>query len=455
MDLNLTWGDVARATGGALVRGGTADPFGSLSTDSRRLAPGQAFWALAGARFDAHDFLDEDRARAAGGWVVRDGARLPEAKPGRIVEVADTLRALGELAAFHRRRFRVPVVGVTGTNGKTTVKEMMRAVLSRRGEVCASPGNLNNEVGVPLSLLELGESTRFGVFEMGACRRGDIRTLTRLVGPTAGVLTNIGPAHLEFFGDLENVFRTKSELVEGLPPDAPVALNGDDPWLARLTERLGSRAVTFGRGRGARVRVLAPPEARPNEIALDVDGRRVSVGGAHYGGIHRINAAAAAAGSLALGFGAEEIEAGLAAFRPPPLRFVPRRHPSGALLIVDTYNANPASVRAGVETFLETTGGERIVVLGDMAELGASSARLHREVGRWLATLPLAGVCLAGERMAETAVGLRAGGARFPVVHAQAAGTLAGPLRGRLGAGTAVYFKASRVMRLEELVEAL
>jgi UDP-N-acetylmuramoyl-tripeptide--D-alanyl-D-alanine ligase len=455
MDLDTTWGTVASATGGALRLGGPEAPFRRLQTDSRRIvaapAPPQAFWTLRGERHDAHDFLDARLAAAADGWVVRRGARLPAAQPRRLIEVEDTAAALAALAAHHRRRFSLPIVAVTGTNGKTTVKDMLRCILCVRGPVCATTGNLNNELGLPLSLLELEARHSFGVFEMGASREGDIRHLSKIAGPTAAVLTNIGPAHLESFGSLDAVFRTKSELVDALPPGAPVALNRDDPWLARLLPSLGRRAVTFGCERGADVLALGGPG-----VLLEMRGRRIRVPMEGAGPIHRIDAAAAAAAAAALDFSPEEVAQGLADFRPSPLRFALRRHASGATLIVDAYNANPASMRAGVETFLEIAQARRrLLVLGDMKELGPQSRRLHRELGQWLSTLPVCAVFLAGSETESTAEALRGAAAGFPCIHEREPLALAGPVREHLAADAAVYFKASRAMRLEELVEVL
>jgi len=427
-----------------------------LTTDSRSAGAGQAFVALKGERFDAHRFLDERLAAACAGWIVRAGCGLPPARPPCVLEVPDTLKALAAIAGEHRSRFALPVVGITGSNGKTTTKEMTRAILAVRGGaegVCANSGNLNNEVGLPLSVLELSASTRYAVFEMGASRPGDIAYLCSAAKPTLGVLTNIGCAHMEFFGSAEAVFKTKSELADALLPGAPLALNADDPWLSKLIGRFGPQALTFGRDPKARVRIL---DARPGECALLYDGERVSVRWEVCGRTHRCNAAAAAAAALGLGFSAAEVREGLSAFRSAPLRFASKPHASGAWLLVDAYNANPDSMRAGVETFLESaSGGRRLLVLGDMKELGAESAERHRELGLWLAPLSVAGVFLLGPECGALAEGLKQGAARFPVVHAPDAEALKSALRPQLGPGVSVFFKASRAMRLEEVAEGV
>lgn len=458
MELQTTWGALAQAAGGTLLRGAPRRPAARIATDSRTLRRGEVFLALKGPRFDAHALLDGRLAREASGWIVRRGAGLPQALPAHVLEVPDTLRALSDIAAAHRARFHVPVAGVTGSNGKTTVKEMLRSILSERGPVCANAGNFNNEVGLPLSVLDLGPEHAFGVFEMGASHPGDIAALCRVARPTIGVITNIGSAHLEFFGTLEATLRAKAELLDSLPADSPAVLNLDDARLASLLPRLGARALTFGAKEGADVRL----ECSPGSLRLVFSGRGSLPRGvleprlALSSRIHGLNAAAAAAAAAALGLGKDAIRAGLERTRGAPLRFQRRDHPSGAWFLIDAYNANPDSMRASVETFLQAAPrGERILVLGDMRELGPSSPRLHRELGRWLASLDLKAVFLAGDLAGDISAGLREARAPFEVRHAAGPMDLLAELRPRLGKGASVLFKASRAVRLEELAEAL
>jgi len=455
MDLKTTWGEAAKATGGLLLHGNPGAPLRSFSTDSRAIAPGDAFWALRGDRFDAHDFLGREPAQSAAGWIVRQGARLPSKRPEQVLALEDTLKGLGSLARFHRDRFDIPVVAITGSNGKTTVKQMLAAILAESGPVCATKGNFNNEIGLPLTLFALDPSHHAAVVEMGASRRGDIAALAAIARPTLGVLTNIGPAHLEFFGDEKTVFETKRELVEALAADAPVALFAEDPWLARLLPDLGARAIAFGWDAGRRVRALAADAGKPGAAVLEIDG--IPVRSARpMGRIHRIDAAAAAAAAVALGVPTQRIEAGLESYSPAPLRFAQSRHASGAQLVVDAYNSNPASASAGVDTFLELNpAGRRLVVLGDMLELGERSLELHRAVLEGLAEKPLAALFLAGETMVRAAEEIEPGSLPYPVYHAREAGELAGPIRALLGIDASVYFKASRLMRLEALAESL
>ncbi len=446
----MTWGELARAAGGRLARGSAADPVAALSTDSRTLRPGQGFWALKGPRFDAHDLLSPQLASVSGGWVVRVG-RLPEGapRPAHVVEVPDTLKALQALAAHHRRRFDIPVVGITGSNGKTTTKEMLKGICALVGPTCASPGNWNNQIGVPLSVLELTPEHRYGVFELADSHPGDIAEVGRVAQPTLGVLTNIGPDHLEFYGTLEANLRTKAELIDCLPPEGRVVLNIDDPLLAGLEHRLGPRAVAYGLGPKARVRFAGPGE-------LILDGRRVRVALRAFGELSRYNAAAAAAAAWALGISADAIREGLESYRPGAMRLEPLSHPSGCAVVFDAYNANPASMQAAVAAFCgEFADREKVLVLGDMKELGPGSEAYHRELGGRLASLPLKTVYLVGTEMKPAFDALRAERPSFAFYHADTSSEISERLRGECVPGAAVFFKASRAMRLEELARTI
>ncbi|MDD5657374.1 MAG: UDP-N-acetylmuramoyl-tripeptide--D-alanyl-D-alanine ligase [Elusimicrobia bacterium] len=450
MNLNMTWEELARAAGGKLLRGDPARSVASVSTDTRSLRPGDVFWALQGPRFDAHDLLGADLARKASGWVMNLG-RLPPstAAPEHVVVVPDTLKSLQALAARHRRRFDVPVVGITGSNGKTTTKEMLAAICRHAGPTCASPGNWNNHVGVPLSLLELQGEHRYGIFELADSKPGDVAEVARIAHPTVAVITNIGPDHLEFFGTLERNFQTKAEIIENLPEDGKAVLNLDDPWLAGLEPRLGHRAVTFGRDARARVALAADDE-------LIVDRRRLKVKLNTFGLHARYNAAAAAAAAWALGIPLDTIRLGLEDYRPARWRMEPMRHASGCDVIFDAYNANPASMRAGIEAFCgQFAPRPRVLVLGDMKELGPESVRFHGELGRWLSTLPLRAVYLAGTEIQPAFAQLQAARTPFAFRYAPTPAGWLGELRAELASGRAVFFKASRSMRFEELARTL
>ncbi|HEX4046490.1 MAG TPA: UDP-N-acetylmuramoyl-tripeptide--D-alanyl-D-alanine ligase [Elusimicrobiota bacterium] len=450
MKLDLTWGELARAAGGRLTRGDGADRIDALSTDTRALKETDAFLALVGERVDAHSLLNGPNALKAAGWIVARGKLAAKAaKPAHLIVVPDTLKALQAIAHNHRRRFEIPIVGVAGSNGKTTTREMLVSICALVGPTCSSPGNWNNEVGVPLSLLELTGDHRYGVFELAACRRGEIAELARVAQPTVGVLTNIGSDHLETFGTIETTFQTNSELVEALPEDGIAVINADDPWLSALEPRLGARAVTYGAGPRCRVRL-------DGADGLIVDRHRIQVKLKSFGSYSRYNAAAAAAAAWALGIPPDTIRRGLEAHAPGRLRQEPLAHASGAAFVLDAYNANPASMRASIEAFIEEfKGSAKTLILGDMKELGPGSPAFHRELGEWLAALDLKAVYLAGPEMKPAADALRAARPGFAVEHGDDPAAFAVILKGKFSAGDAVLFKASRAMKLETLAKAL
>ncbi|MFI5362614.1 MAG: UDP-N-acetylmuramoyl-tripeptide--D-alanyl-D-alanine ligase [Elusimicrobiota bacterium] len=450
MKLDSTWGELARAAGGRLTRGDGADRVDALSTDTRALRASEAFLALVGERVDAHSLLDAALAARSAGWIVARG-KLPAkaSKPAHLIVVPDTLKALQAVAHNHRRRFEIPVVGIAGSNGKTTTKEMLLSICSEVGPTCASPGNWNNEIGLPLSVLELTAEHRYGLFELAACRRGEIAELARVASPTVGVLTNIGSDHLETFGTIETTFQTNSELVEALPEDGVAVINADDPWLSALEPRLGARAVTYGAGPRCRVRL-------DGTDGLIVDRHRIQVRLKSFGTYSRYNAAAAAAAALALGIDPDTIRRGLEAHAPGRLRQETVAHASGATFVLDAYNANPASMRASVEAFVEQFKDRaKTVILGDMKELGPGSPQFHRELGESLAALDLKAVYLAGPEIKPAADALRAAKPRFPVEWSADPAAFAALLKGKFSSADAVLFKASRAMKLEDLAKAL
>lgn len=450
MKLDLTWGELARAAGGRLTRGDAAAPIDSVTTDTRNMKPGQAFWALVGEKIDAHTLLTPDFAARTTGWVVAEGKLAEGApRPDHVVEVPDTLKALQALAHFHRKRFDIPVAGIVGSNGKTTTKEMLKSICAQVGPVCATPGNWNNEIGVPLSVLELLPEHRYGIFELAACRKGEITELALVVQPTVALLTNIGPDHLESFGTIETTFQTNSEIIAVLPEDGAAVINADDPWLAALETRLGARAVTYGTGTGCKVRI-------EGKDGLIIDRHRLTVKLRAFGEFNRYNAAGAAAAARAMGLAPDAIRAGLEAHAPGMLRQEPLAHPTGASLVLDAYNANPASMRASIAAFCEEFPARaKTVVLGDMKELGPDSPRFHRELGEWLATLDLKAAYLAGPEMKAAADALSAAKPRFAVEHTLDAKSWTTKIKAALTTNDAVLFKASRAMRLEELAKAL
>lgn len=382
-----------------------------VSTDTRAIQPGDLFVALKGERFDAHDYVGDAIGKGAVAAVV--GHRIDSDLPQLVV--ADTLHALGQLGGHNRRGFSGPLFAVTGSSGKTSVKEMLAAMLATRGATLATRGNLNNEIGVPLTLLRLEPEHRHAVIELGASGLGEIARTTRLARPRVAVLTNALGAHLEGFGSLENIVRAKSEIYEGLSEGGVGVVNADDPhapfWLQRL-EQLGRRALRFsidGHEAELFARNLRLTESGGWSFELVYGAESVALQLAVLGRHNVANAAAAAAAWVAAGLPLAEVKAGLEAFRAVPGRLCPHRLPQGALLIDDSYNANPEAVKAAIEV-LCSLPGPRTLLLGDMAELGPQAQALHREVGRYAAERGIDRLLLCGELSAHSAQGAQTAG---------------------------------------------
>ncbi len=447
-----TLGLVVESVGGQLV--GADVPFESVSTDTRTLQSGQLFFALRGARFDAATFVEEAARRGAAAAVVsrRQSVALPQ------VEVADPRAALGRFARAWRRRFTLPVIGVTGSNGKTTVKEMIAAILRAAPDsagsddrVLVTQGNLNNEIGLPLTVLRLREHHRAAVLEMGANHAGEIAYLTDIAAPTVGIVTNAGPAHLEGFGSLEGVAAGKGELFEGLAPGSVAVINRDDRFFAFWRERAGAaQQVSFGRHaeadfraeavssgpEGLRFRLVTPSGA--SEICLPMAGS------------HNVaNALGAAAAAMSAGADLAQVAAGLAAMANVPGRLRALDGPTGITVYDDTYNANPGSVAAAV-AFLAALPVERWLVLGDMAELGADSEALHRQVGQLASEAGIHRLFCLGVASRAAAEAFGPGSSCHDDVDA-----LLGALGHALHPGVAVLVKGSRSLGMERVVRAL
>ena len=441
--IRMRLGEAAAALG--LRAAGEDVVFHGAGTDSRTASRGALFVAVRGPRFDGHDFIGDARRRGAAACLVEraPGGSMP------FVLARDSVRALGELAAAWRSRFRdLLLVGITGSNGKTTVKEMTAAILRISGPVCATRGNLNNEIGVPLTLCDLDAGDHAAVVELGANHRGEIAALTALVRPSVGVVTQCAPAHLEGFGSIEGVARAKGELIEHLPGDATAVINADDPY-AGLWRGLARprRCISFGAGPDADVRVASGTGGR--RVSLDTPVGEVVVDLALPGAHNALNAGAAAAAAVAAGTSLDAIREGLATVRPAKGRLESKRGPRGVEIIDDTYNANPASLRAGLLVLAEKPA-PRWLVLGDMAELGPHGASLHAEAGRRARRHGVERLLVVGELGVE-AVRAFGGGA----THFEDRAALVERLREELPDGATVLVKGSRSMAMERVVDAI
>ncbi len=445
--------DLVRATGGTLLTGDLTVPISGVGIDSRALDVGQAFFAIRGHRLDGHAFVREAAARGAAVLVVHTVTDdLPAATPAVLVD--ETTRALGRFAAWHRSRFAVPVAAVTGSNGKTTTKEMMAAVLQALGPVLKPEGSFNNQWGLPLTLLSLSAEHRAVALELGANTPGEIAMLSAISRPTVGVVTVVASAHTEFFGSLDGVQAEKSALVAAVPPDGTVVLNADDRRVVAMRRRSRARVVTFGIDKPADVSATGiEADARGLRFTLVTPGARRAVAMAFAGAHNAVNALAAAGAGIALGLPAEVVADGLERARPAKGRCVWRQ--AGRLQVLDdTYNANPASVQAALAVLASAGDARRIVVLGDMLELGEISDAAHREAGRLVARSGAAEFVGVGPRAQAAVEAARAAGLAESH-HAPTFEDTVALLLKRLAPGDAVLVKGSRGMRMERVADAL
>ncbi len=453
MSVNWTLREVAR-----LLKGETLDGDGirvsGVSTDSRSVRPGDLFVALRGASRDGGDFVADAAARGAAAAVV--AKEVPETIPQ--ILVADTLEALRILARARRKEFAGPVVAVTGSCGKTTTKDLIAAVVSRKYRVRVAPGNYNNEVGVPLSILALEGDDEALVLELAVSAPAEMAPLADAAAPTVGVITNVAPTHLEFFGNVEAVRREKMALLNYVKPGGTAVLNADDPLVASAASELvnGVKVVTFGTDPNANVRAgnLTAEGFRGSTFEL-AGGTKVEL--PLPGSYNVMNALAAAAVGYVLGVPEEDIAAGLSSSRGRELRSSVVIDGRGVTFFVDCYNSSPQAAKAAL-AFVATAPaeGRRVAVLGDMLELGAARESAHRDVGEFAATAGFDVVAGLGEGGRLIAEGARAGGmAPEAAPHFGDKGALARFLAERLKAGDVVLVKASRGVRLEEVLDEL
>jgi len=451
----FTVGDIVRGTQGALVGGDLGVPVAGVSIDTRTLAVGAVFFAIVGHDRDGHAFLDEAAARGAACLVV---SSLPDDLRGStpVVLVEDTTQALGRLAAYHRARFSLPVAAVTGSNGKTTTKEMMASVLGALGPVLKPESSFNNQWGLPLTLFRLGPEHRAAALELGANQPGEIAALARICRPTVGIVTVVASAHTEFFGSLDGVQAEKSALVRAIPPEGAVVLNADDARVLAMREQAAARVLTYGTSGAADVRAVGPAVETAHDVrfTLAIGGQQRAVRLAFAGRHNVVNALAAAGAGCALGLGLDQIAAGLEAARPARGRCV-WRHSGGITILDDTYNANPSSLLAALDTLAAGAGAaRRVVVLGDMLELGAGAEAAHREAGRAIAAAGVAELIGVG-RHARTAVEAARASGLAESHHAATFEDTVVLLLKRLVPGDALLAKGSRGMRMEQVVDAL
>lgn len=451
----MTLSEAARALNATLL--GNDITFQAVSTDTRTLQPGDLYVALIGDNFDGHTFVADAVAKGASAILISTSL---EATVVPALRVVDTRLALGQLSAAWRARFSIPVIAVTGSNGKTTTKEMLAAIFGQRGSVLATQGNLNNEIGVPLTLLRLRKEHRYAVIEMGASHPGEIAYLSGLARPTVALITNAAVAHLGGFGSLDEVARTKGGIYEGLADTGVGVVNTDDAyaslWRGIVSER---RCVTFG------MRTATDVHTDRDEIKCQMGSQAVTtvfemhtpVGGVTIVlpllGTHNVmNALAASAAALAAGATLDDIRDGLQGMRAVKGRLTVKQGIHGVRVIDDTYNANPPSVRAAIDVLAVATG-QKILALGDMGELGDDAPAFHAQVGVQAQAAGINQLYAIGD-LSLLAVQSFGNGGHHYASHEEliAALTAALPV---LGSSTTVLVKGSRFMRMERVVEAI
>ena len=446
-----------------MVREGKETVFSEVVTDSGKVEKGSVFVALKGERFDGHAFLGDALRRGADCLVVHRRPAIFHLKGVTVVRVRDTLEALGDLAHYRRKMVAPKVLAITGSNGKSTMKEMVTAILegasiqgrSLRGKVLKTEGNYNNLVGLPLTLLRLRGREKVAVLELGTSRPGEIKRLTQIAAPDIGLITSVAPAHLTGLGSLRGVAREKAELFRGIHPRGTAVVNLDDPWVRRLGESFKGEKITYGRKGEVTGESWKSLGLRGMEFTLRVGRgrRRIRL---RLSGEHNLsNAVGAAAMAYGLGADLEAMRRGLEAVKPFPMRMALERW-RGIGIINDAYNANPASMEAALKALAEIEDArERVAILGDMLEMGRESRKSHLELGKQVARCHMDRLYLLGEQADQVKEGaLRAGMEEERVIIGKNHREIASLVRSQVRRGDWLLFKGSRGMNMEKVLAA-
>ena len=420
--------------------------FNGVTTDSRNVAKGQLFVALKGPNFDAHDFAGDVQQAGAAALLVERPLDLP--LPQLVVK--DSLLALGQLAAYWRSRLSIPVIAVTGSNGKTTVKEILASIFSSLGDTLATRGNLNNHIGVPLTLLSIGKQHKAAIIEMGANHPGEISYLTNIAKPQVAVINNAAAAHLEGFGSLEGVAKAKGEIYEGLDQDGVAIINADDQFAPLWHELTKDRKkLTFGLQNPADIYCQWTGDSNGNRLQVHTPAGNFQCTLKLLGKHNVMNAMAATAATVAASIDVQAIADGINSLQAVPGRLQLKPGVNGSRIIDDTYNANPSSLVAGLDV-LASCEGKKFLVLGDMGELGDNTIELHQQAGADAAKLNIDRVFTFGGFSEEATQTFGENGQHFEDVERLVECIL--PL---LASDVTVLVKGSRMMRMERVVEAL
>ena len=454
--------EIVKTTGGTLIQGNLAGYFHGISTDSRHIKQGSLFIPLKGERYDGHDFLAGAVNGGATGLLVQKGSENKLSSWDEsitVILVEDTLRALGDIAHFWRKKFTATVVAITGSSGKTTTKEMIAGIAGIKRNVIKAQGNFNNLVGAPLTLLNLNDQHDVIILEMGTNRRGEIKRLTRIAEPDIGLITNIGPAHLEGLKSLEMVKEEKCDLFHTMAASGTAIINLDDEALRGTIDIWRGKSITFGLRPDADVSAenIISHGIQGVSFTLRIGGERKEIHLTTAGEHNICNALAAAATSWALGIEQPIICQGLMAFRPVPGRMEICQLQNGAFIINDTYNANPASVREALRTLRDLKGSHNsTVILGDMLELGDRTEEMHEEIGSLMADTGVGTIFLRGKLSKAAAAGafkrnMKANRTFF----FETPDEVIPHLKATLKKGDWVLVKGSRMMKMEETVRAI
>jgi len=460
----LTVGEIADCTRGILVSGSPELKVRGVIIDSRNAADGDIFIPLKG-RTDGHAYIGDALRNGASGFLVEKGAESKEKLIGLegkqyVIEVEDSLKALQDIAAYHRTKLSAKVIGVTGSTGKTTTKDMVNCILAHKLRVISTDKNYNNEIGVPLTILRADENTQALVIEMAMRGIGQIKELAEIAKPDVGVVTNIGQAHMELLGSEEMIAQAKAELIESIPESGVVVLNSDDLWTPNLSKSARAKIVSYG---------ITSGDVRGSEIVVDDLGRasfRLNVYDDAIGYVVRLavpgkhnvyNALAASTAALQIGLSTDDVRIGLANCRPTAMRMEIFATDDNVVILNDAYNANPTSMQAALSTLMDiATEGRHIAVLGDMLELGNISSEAHKQIGEIVASLGvniLVAVGPESQVMADSAT--KAGMLPKTVITCKESSTAAQVLKQLVTVGDVVLVKASRGVGLEEVVRAI
>lgn len=447
--------DIIKATGGDLAAGTPRKSFSGVSTDSRAITAGAVFIAIRGRKFDGHDFIRESISCGAKAVIYDDPSKVRNFEKGAAyIKVADAVRALGAIACFHRRKFDIPVIAVTGSNGKTTTKEMIAWVLSANFSVHKNKGTQNNLIGVPLTLLEIHSSHDICIVEMGTNRVGEIKQLTQIAEPNFGVITNIGPAHLEHLGDLKGVYKEKIELIKHLSPPGIALLNKGDIYLGKLS-RIRSKPFFFSC-------INNDCDFRATEITYDHNSVTFLFNGVHqieikHCALHNVtNALSAIACGLFFGMDINVIRNRLSTFDSPDMRLKEIKLKQ-CVVFDDSYNSNPQSLKHAIDVLCrQTTGSRRILIMGDMMELGSKSEEFHSYFGHYISKKPVDILVTMGNfSRAASERARKCGMSAACVFHFTDCASVLDFLHNCIKEGDVLLVKGSRSMQMEEIVAAL